>query len=131
MPAVGSSRMISVGLVDEGAGELETALHPAGQLARPAAAGVPQVDELEHLADPAPAAPQQHPEQARDEVDVLAGGEVRVQREQLGHVADPLAGPAAEAARVLAEDPDLARRRGRARRSASGSSSSCRRPTGR
>ena len=51
-------------LVDEGARELEPALHAAGQLARPPAAGVPQVDELEDLADPPPAACAKDPEQA-------------------------------------------------------------------
>ena len=55
---------------------------------------------------------EQHPEQRRDEVDVLAGGQVRIQREQLGHVADLLARPAPEPARVLAEDADRAARRG-------------------
>ena len=40
----------------------------------------------------------QDPEQRRDEVDVLARREVRVERELLGHVADPLAGLPAERA---------------------------------
>ena len=116
MPAVGSSRNSSCGLVDERAGELEPALHAARQPAGAAAADVPQLDQLEDLADAPPAPRREHPEQARDEVDVLVRGEVRVQREQLGHVADPLAGRAPEPARVLAEHADLALRRVRARR---------------
>ena len=81
---------------------------PPDRFAGPPCRGVPQLDELEHLAHPSPPAAPEHPEQARDEVDVLVGREVRVQREQLGHVADPLAGRAPELARVLAQDPDLA-----------------------
>ena len=60
---------------------------------RPPVAGVPQVDEAQHLAGPAsPAAAQSIPNRRRHEVDVLSRREVRVQRELLGHVADPLAG---------------------------------------
>ena len=95
-------------LVDERAGELEAPLHAAGELAGPAAARLPQLDQLEHLADAPPAAPDEHPEQRRDEVDVLVRGEVGVERELLGHVADLLAGRPAEAARVLAQHLDFA-----------------------
>ena len=71
-------------VVDEGAGQLEPALHPARQAPGAAAADLPQVDQLEHLARPPPARPEQHPEQRRHEVDVLAGGQVRVERERWG-----------------------------------------------
>ena len=79
----------------------------------------------------ATAARQQHPEQPRDEVDVLADREVRVKGEGLGHVADPLARLASEMARVLAEHATPARWSGPARRSGPGSSWSCPRPTAR
>ena len=118
-------------VMDEGAGQLEPALHAARQGAGPSAADVPQVDQLEDLAGPAMAGPPQDPEQRGHEVDVLARRQVRVQGELLGHVADPLAGLAAEAARVLAQDADRALGRARGRRSASGWSSSCPSRTGR
>ena len=91
-------------VVDQRAGQLEPALHPAREAAGAAAADVPQVDELEHLAGPPAPRPEQHPEQRADEVDVLAHGQVRVERERLRHVADPLAGLAPEPARFLAQD---------------------------
>ena len=50
MPAVGSSRIEQVRLVDERGGELEAAPHAPGELARAAAPDVPQVEQLEHLA---------------------------------------------------------------------------------
>jgi hypothetical protein len=59
--------------VDQGAGELEAALHAAGQVARLAAAHVPELDQLEDLAGAAMAGAPQDPEQRRHEVDVLAG----------------------------------------------------------
>ena len=65
--------------------------------------------QLEHLADAAPAPRHEHPEQARDEVDVLVRRQVGVQGELLGHVADALAGRPPEPPRVLAQHPDLAR----------------------
>ena len=98
-------------IVHERAGELEPALHAARQPARATAADVPQVDQLEDLAGPPPARAPEHPEQRGDEVDVLADGQVRVQGERLRHVADPLAGLAAEAARAPRPGPDLAARR--------------------
>ena len=73
---------------------------------------------------------QSSPNRLRDEVDVLARGEVRVERELLGHVADPLAGRAPERRWVARRGRGSRRRRARARRSASGPSSSCRSPDG-
>ena len=94
-----------LGLVDEGAGELEAALHPARQLAGLAAADIPQVDDLQDLADASPAPTPEHPEQAGDEVDVLAGRQVLVQGERLRHVADPLARRAAGSAAARGPGP--------------------------
>ncbi len=48
--------------MDEGAGELETALHPAREAAGPRLAGVPQLDELEDLLHATPAPPQEEAE---------------------------------------------------------------------
>ena len=100
------------GIVDERARELETALHAAGQTPGSPAPDVPQVEELEDLAGPAPPAREHHPEQRPHEVDVLADRQVRVERERLGHVAEPLAGLAPEPARLLAQHPDRAGCRG-------------------
>ena len=70
------------------------------------------------------------PYRLADEVDVLASRQVRVEREGLRHVADPLAGLAAEAA----PGPRRARRprpqSGSMARSAAGRSSSCPHPDG-
>src|SRR5947208_1611183 len=101
--------------VDESAGELESSLHPTRQARGAAAAGGPQVDRLQRFAD-APATPRpEQPEQARDEADVLACGQVGVEREELRHIADALARAAAELAWVLAQDLNCsARRRERA-----------------
>ena len=95
-------------IVDERTGELEPSLHAAGQPARPAVPGVPQVEQLQDLLGPPPAARPEQAEQARHEVDVLAAGQVRIEREQLGHVADALPGRSAELRRPLPEDADLA-----------------------
>ena len=100
-------------IVDERAGELETALHPAGQVRRSSFSHVPQVEQLEHRPYASPPAQQEHPEEARDEVQVLPGRQVRVQAEQLGHVADPRAGPAAEPLRDPRRAPGRTRRSGR------------------
>ena len=69
------------GIVDEHAGELETALHPTRQLPGPTGSDGPEVEELEDAPDPAPARPDEHPEQRADEVDVLADGQIREQHE--------------------------------------------------
>ena len=92
-------------IVDERAGQLEPSLHPARQPAGAPAADVPQVDQLEDLAGPPPARAPQHPEQRRDEIDVLADRQVRVQGERLGHVADPLARLASERGAVPRRGP--------------------------
>ncbi len=104
------------GIVDERARELEPALHAAGQAPGSPAADVPQVEQLEDLAGPASAAREHHPEQRPHEVDVLADRQIRVERERLGHVAEPLAGLAPEPARLLAQHPDRARCRGQGTR---------------
>ena len=59
--------------------------------------------QLEDLARPPPARAEQHAEQRRDEVDVLADRQVRIEGERLGHVADPLACLPPELARLLAQ----------------------------
>ena len=87
LPDLGSEDRVDAGgrlveeqqdrLMDERAGQLEAALHAARHVARPAVAGVPQLEQLEAPRGPACAAPPEQPEQAADEVDVLAGGQVR------------------------------------------------------
>ena len=72
MPAVGSSRSSRSGSWTRAQASSRRRCMPPDSWPGPPSAGVPQVDELEHLADAAPAAPAEHPEQARDEVDVLA-----------------------------------------------------------
>ena len=73
MPAVGSSRNSSVGLVDERAGELEAALHPARQVARPGGRGRPTARASSRTSRVRRRRRRQSmPEQAADEVDVLA-----------------------------------------------------------
>src|SRR4029077_11316002 len=72
------------------------------------AADRPEAHQLEHLARPSATRPEEHPEQRADEVHVLAHGQVRVEHEGLGHVADPLARPAAEMTWFLAQHRDLA-----------------------
>jgi hypothetical protein len=99
-----------VRLVDEGRRELEATLHAPRQGTRPAASDRPQVDQREHRLLSSPAPEQDEPEQGRGEVDVLADREVRVQAEQLGHVADPLARPPPERVRLLPEHLDPALR---------------------
>ena len=95
MPAVGSSRKRRVGSWTSALGELESSLHPARQPAGPRSADLPEVHELEDLARAAAAGTPEHAEQRRDEVDVLPRREVGIQREGLGHVADPLPRPTA------------------------------------
>src|SRR6266513_5984799 len=58
-------------LMDQGAGELEPALHAPRELGRTTAAGVPQVEELERLPGPPATPPREQPEQAGEEIDVL------------------------------------------------------------
>src|SRR5439155_25693471 len=100
-----------LGLMDERARQLQAALHPARQPAGLAAPNVPQADELEDFPDALSPTPPEHPEQARNEIDVLAGGQVLVQGEGLRHVADPLAIRASKALRDAAHDGHLAVRR--------------------
>ena len=118
-------------LVDQRAGKLEAALHAPGQVAGTPAARVPQVDDLEDRARPSVASAEQHPEQRGHEVDVLARRQVRVQREQLRHVADLLAGPCAGTGAGPRRGHGPCRSSERGPRSASGRPSSCRPPTGR
>ena len=94
--------------MDEDAGELEPALHPAREAPGPTGPDRPQVDQFEDLAGPPATRPEEHPEQRADEVDVLAHGQVGVEHERLGHVPDPLARLAPEDAGDLAQDGDLA-----------------------
>ena len=92
-----------VGIVDECRGQFQSSLHATGQSTGAPTTGVPQVDELEHLAGATVTGAPQHAEQRRDEIDVLARRQVRVEGELLWHVPDPLTGPSPEGPRVLAE----------------------------
>jgi len=67
--------------MDEGAGQLEAALHPAGELPRASVPMLPQVDDAEDFLDPPPASWEEQTIEAGSEVDVLAGGQVRIQGE--------------------------------------------------
>jgi len=100
------------GRVDHCAGKLETALHAAGQGRCAAVSRLREVDQFEHFGDAPPPAPGRHPVQRGDELDVLACRQIRVQHEQLGHVANALASPATKVARILAQHPDGACVRG-------------------
>ena len=112
MPAVGSSRKRTAGSWTSADGELEAPLHPTRQPAGAPVAHRPQVHELEDLAGPPATPPPEEPEERRDEVDVFAGREVRIERELLRHVADPFACAPLEAERILAHHADLAIGRG-------------------
>ena len=81
---------------------------PDSRLAR-RPANRPEVNELEDLPDPSPAAPQEEAEQAGHKVDVLADGQVGKEAEELGHVTDPLASAPAEVSAILAQDARLPR----------------------
>jgi hypothetical protein len=96
--------------VDQRTGELEPALHPAGQVARQPMTHVPQVDDLERAPDEPSTLERSDAVQGGHESDVLLGRQILVQAEQLRHVRDPAPCMAAEGHRILAEDPDLAGR---------------------
>jgi len=67
-----------------------------------------QVDDLERSPNQAAALERADAVQRRHEADVLLGGEVLVQAEQLRHVRDLASRPTAELHRVLTQHPDLA-----------------------
>ena len=88
----------------EGAGKLESALHPARQGGRATIARLGEIDELEHLLDERAAPPRWNAEQCSHELDVLFCRQIRVEHEQLGHVADALTRAPPEVLRVLIQD---------------------------
>src|SRR5947209_13485368 len=90
------------------AGELQTTLHPARQLSSTPAAGVPQLDQLQHLVHSTAAFRPQQPKQGRDEGHVLGGRQLVVQDEVLRHIAELLADMTRELTRVLTQDGQLA-----------------------
>ncbi len=76
------------GPVEQAHADVEAALHPAGELLGPFLRPVREVDDREHLVDPTGELAAAQPVQPPEEREVLAGAEVRVDREVLGHVAD-------------------------------------------
>ena len=102
-----------LGVVDERARELQPAAHAARQVAGPSLPGVGELQPVEQRPDARPPAEHEQPVQARDEVQVLADGQVVVQRDVLGHEADPGAGLGAEGAWGRRRAPRLRRWSGR------------------
>ena len=97
-------------IVDQGARKLQAALHAPGELRRAAPALAPQVDQLQDGTYPPTTTEEEHPEQARHEIHVLARRQIGIQAEELGHVSDPFPGSPPKALRVFAEDARDTRR---------------------
>ena len=95
-----------LGLVDERACEREPAAHPAGELQRRRPLPVVQLHQFEDPVDRTAVAAAQ---EAREEPEVLADGQIRIERLGLGHVADPREHRARR--HPGAQDPCLAARR--------------------
>ena len=74
--------------VEEADGDVQAALHAARELLGPVLRPVGQADDLEELGDPVAQRPAAHAVELAEEDEVLAGGQVRVDRQVLGHVAD-------------------------------------------
>src|SRR6202011_3579681 len=72
-----------VRFVDQGASERASRPHPAAQRAHDRLPAIPQIDELQRLADAVDA-----PVDGTEEVDVLLGREIWIERSLLGHVAN-------------------------------------------
>ena len=125
-PVVGSSRNRSLGCPIERRGEVEAAAHAAGVRLRDPVGGVLEREPLEELVRPAGDAsarrqlvePAEHPE-------VLAAGEVLVDRGVLPREADQLADRLRVARDVEPGDASPGRRRPGAASRGSGRSSSC------
>ena len=78
-------------VVQQARGDVEPAPHAAREGVDPVVAPVGEVDELEHLVDTLAERPPAQPVEAAEEVEVLASGEIGIERDVLGHVADALA----------------------------------------
>ena len=91
-------------LVDHRAGELQATLHAARHLRGAPIARIPQVDEAQDFLDSRAAPPRRYAKQRGDKVDVLPGGQIGIEHEQLGHVANRFARPAPKVARILAKN---------------------------
>jgi hypothetical protein len=63
--------------VHERACELEATLHATRQAARSSSTDVPEVDELQCLANASSTRAEQHAEERRVEIDVLLAGQIR------------------------------------------------------
>ena len=74
--------------VEESDADVETALHPPGELARPVVGTLGQRDQLQHLADTRLQHPPRQALEAAEEAQVLARREIRVDGQVLRHVAD-------------------------------------------
>ncbi len=92
----------------ERGGDAEPLAHPVGVAADPVARPVGQVDGVEHLVDPRAGVAAV---EGREQLQVLAPGQVRVELRRLDEPGDPLERAPAHADRIAAEQPGAARGR--------------------
>ncbi len=88
--------------------DAEPLAHPVGVAADPVARTIGQVDGVEHLADPQTGVAAVV---GREQLQVLAPGQVGIELRGLDEPGDPLQRPPAHPDRVTAEEPGLAGRR--------------------
>ena len=105
-PTVGSSRIEQLGPVQQTGGHVGPPFHAARVGRDPVATPVGQADQLEGLADAGPERPSGQTVELAEEREVLDGGQVGVQGQVLGDVADQRLG--LEGAAREATDPNLA-----------------------
>ncbi|CDN43449.1 hypothetical protein BN871_CZ_00200 [Paenibacillus sp. P22] len=98
-------------LVRDGAGDVQPALHAAGEGGRAAPGAVAEADEFERFFGPLLQQLAPQAVEAGEEGHVLVGGHVVVDGQVLRHDAQVRLGVAAMLAAVLAEDADLTRAR--------------------
>ena len=104
MPLVGSSRISSFGIVDDGRGELEPLLHAGRVRLDLAIAGLAEADVVEHLVGPLQGVLAAHADQLAGVGDELDAVDVREQALVLGREADLAADVELLPAEVHAED---------------------------
>ena len=95
--------------MDQRTRELQAPKHPARQVGGTTPSDRPQIDRLEDGPGLSSTSKEEQPVETRDEIDVLADGQLGVHDRELRHVADPPALGARRPGRVDAEDPHGAR----------------------